>query len=463
MKMVQAALVISLGISSSLGSVCTARAGDDAFRAWASSALVPLSTVKPGAPWDDLAPLGKMIGDARIVALSEGVHAGAEPLDFRNRVFQYLVREKGFTAIAIESGIVEGRTVHDYVRDGRGELPEVLAQGLTWTFDKLPQNEALVRWIREYNADAGHTKKINFYGFDVPGSPGNPAANRGTETALTEVLKYVSRVDSEAGAAFHARLDALLPSVKFDPRSAEKPGYPKLTQAERDTVSAGIADLVTLLERREAPYIAASSAADYQWAHRAAIGARQIDGWLRQIPLNWKASDSLAAFFAAATDVRDRGQADNIDWVMKQEGASGKLLVFASRYHLSAVPLRTSRKPDQAGPWQEVAGTYLRRRYGSQFVNVGNLILEGSLGCAGFWMDLQRAGKGSIDGIAGELGKPLFLLDTRAAPESAAGWLAREHQFGEAQTITAQAGRAYDIFFYMDRVSAACSRGSSAP
>jgi len=50
--------------------------------------------------------------------LSEGVHGAAEPLEFRNRVLQYLVEAKAFTAIAIESGIVESRTVHDYVRGG---------------------------------------------------------------------------------------------------------------------------------------------------------------------------------------------------------------------------------------------------------------------------------------------------------------------------------------------------------
>ena len=56
-----------------------------------------------------------MIGDKPLVALSEGIHFAAEPLEFRNRVLQYPVERKGFTAIAIESGVVEGRVVYDYV------------------------------------------------------------------------------------------------------------------------------------------------------------------------------------------------------------------------------------------------------------------------------------------------------------------------------------------------------------
>ena len=60
---------------------------------WARSSLSPLSTVEPGAPWSDLDPLLRMIGDASLVATSEAVHMGAEPLEFRNRLFQYLVEK----------------------------------------------------------------------------------------------------------------------------------------------------------------------------------------------------------------------------------------------------------------------------------------------------------------------------------------------------------------------------------
>ncbi|MEO8452513.1 MAG: erythromycin esterase family protein [Gemmatimonadota bacterium] len=226
--------------------------GRDAFLSWAKRALSPLAGVAPSPSRTDLAALGRMIGNASIVALSEGVHAGAEPLEFRNRVLQYLVERLGFTAIAIESGIVEGRTVHDYVLGGPGDLAAVLAKGISWTFDRLPQNEDLVRWIRDYNADPKHTRKVHFYGFDIPGSPGNPMANRGLRTGLDEALLYLGTVDATAAADFHARLDRLLPNVSLDPRSADGPQYSRLSQPERDQMTAAIADLVALYERREA-------------------------------------------------------------------------------------------------------------------------------------------------------------------------------------------------------------------
>src|SRR6476619_1818927 len=127
-----------------VGLAAQSDAGRDAFVNWAGKSLKPLNTVAPSPSTADLAPIKAMIGNATVVAISEGVHAGAEPLEFRNRLFQYLVQEMGFTAIAIESGISESRQVHDYVLGGSGELKDVLTRGLTWTFDRLPQNAALV-------------------------------------------------------------------------------------------------------------------------------------------------------------------------------------------------------------------------------------------------------------------------------------------------------------------------------
>ena len=397
-----------------------------------------------------------MIGTASIVAVTEGVHDAAEPLAFRNRVFQYLVEHQGFTAIAIESGITEGRVAHDYVRGGTGGLATALARGISWTFDKLPQNEALIRWIRDYNADPTHLRKINFYGFDVPGSPGNPDANRGMRTALDEVLSYLDRVDTATARAFHSRLDSYLPDIQIDPRARGAARYLRLSQAERDAVTAAIADLVAAFEAREAEYEAAASATDYQWAYRSALGARSADIWLRQIPIGWLPSAGWA-FLAKAINVRDRAQADNLGWILDQEGPDGKVLVFAGRYHLSTAPVKTSRSAPGVG--DPVAGTYLRRRFGSRLVNIGNLIGKGAFGCAGYNGPVDAATPESIDGVVGMLGQPMLLLDLRGAPTTVRSWLDREHDLGGGPDgLKVEVGKAFDILFYLDTVTPACPK-----
>jgi erythromycin esterase len=456
--MPRSSLGLALAGLLALARPATAQSGPDrdAFLRWAKGAIRPLRTVTMTGSDADLAPLARMIGTASVVAVSEGVHAGAEPLEFRNRLFRYLVEHLGFTAIAIESGLTEGRVVHDYVRDGRGDLPSVLARGLTWTFDRLPQNEALVRWLRQYNADPRHARKLDFFGFDVPGSPGNPAANRGMRTALDEVLAYLERVDPAAAAAFHSRLDSLLPDVRLDPANQDSRQYPRLSAAERDVLTGAVADLVALLERREARYTAASSPVDYQWAHRNVLGARAVDSWLRQIPIGWKPSAGMS-FFLEATDIRDRAQADNVGWILDRLGPGAKLLIFASRYHISTTPVKTSLAA--GGPGNAVAGTYLRRRLGSRLVTIGNLIGKGAFGCAGFSATIDPSPPESVDGTIGALGLPLALLDLRAAPPAARAWLDREQTLGGGRdAMRVVIGQAFDLVYYLDSVAPACPK-----
>jgi erythromycin esterase len=159
----------------------------------------------------DLKPLCKIIGNARIVMLGEGQHFAAEPLEFRNRLFRYLVEDLGFNAIALESGVTEGRLVHDYVLGSPGEIHAVLSQGLSWTFDLLPQNKELISWMRGYNADPKHLHKLEFFGYDVSGSPTVLQATRNADTALNEAIRYLQSVDTIEADAINARLRSVIP------------------------------------------------------------------------------------------------------------------------------------------------------------------------------------------------------------------------------------------------------------
>lgn len=439
--------------------------------------MVPLSAVeaRPHRQDLELEPLGKMVGSATVVALTEAVHGGTEPLKFRNRVLQYLVAEKGFTAIAIESGIVESRMVYEYVRGGEGDLAAVATDGISWTMDQLPENHTLIQWIREYNANSPCDRKVNFYGFDVPGSPGNPNVNRGVHTALTEILLYLARVDSVANTAFRARIDSFLPSIRFDfHRPADTPGYDRLCPADRDALTATVADLVALFERNEHKYAAASTYDDYEWAYRAAIGARQVDSWLRQVPVGWKPLSGPIThpfketeFLSVAADVRDRAQADNLKWIIQREG---KVLIFAHRYHLSMTPVNANWLGQSS---QQVMGTYLKRHFGGQLMTVGNLIGGGEIECAGrrccdgIKQTLGTAPAESLEMLAGELGVPLFLLDLRAAPASITDSLEQAHALGRGtlgqgyDVFEVPGGRAFDVLFYLDTVTPACCRKSA--
>ena len=81
---------------------------------WVHDHAIPLATSDPNAPFGDLAPIGRIVGDARIVSLGEGTHGTSEFFQMKHRLTKYLAQNKGFTVFAIEANMPEARRVNEY-------------------------------------------------------------------------------------------------------------------------------------------------------------------------------------------------------------------------------------------------------------------------------------------------------------------------------------------------------------
>jgi erythromycin esterase len=424
-----------------------------AFLQWAKKSLHPVSNANLDASTKDLRPIEKMIGDAKIVGLSEGIHGAAEPLIFRNRLFKHVVEHLGFNAITIESGIVESRVLNDYVTQGKGEFNAVLRQGFSNGFDTFRQNGELIRWMKEYNARLPpEAVKVQIFGLDVPGSPGNFDAARGPDTALQSVLEYLRAVDPEAAAQMQSRVEAFLPVLKGIN------GYGDLKEPERDTLTAAVADLVSLMERQRFAYVAKSSKVDFDWAERAAIGARQTDTWFRRMPVGWKLEDGLA-WTRYAMQVRDRAMADNLEWVRNRLGFRGRVLVFAAAGHLASTIVQ--------GPTQQFRefvplGAYIKDRFGSDFINILNLVVNGEINyCSANprrLIPLKPPPESAVETLFAAVNAPRYVLDLRRAPAGVSTWLqqSQDHWNGFAALQFATAG-AFDLVYYVTPVTSACT------
>jgi erythromycin esterase len=419
--------------------------GGKAFAKWARVNAHAIERVIPGGPDTDLEPLRAIIGQAPVVSFGEGLHGGAEPLDFRNRLFRFLVETMGFTAIAIETGITEGFDVNRWVLGGPGELAEVVARGFTAGFDRMPQNVELVRWMREYNA--AHRRKVEFYGMDVPGSPDD------MQRTLFVALDYLASRDAALAGSLRARIEDLVPKLKLDRRSDAPGQYTELGQAERDRLTATVADVVAALAIHENEYASATSDRDFALAHRAAVAAHQVDDYLRQLPIGWKPAEGyqgLAGTVASA----DRAKADNVDWIRRQLGPEGRVLLFAHRDHLAG-SMSTIRIPPQIPAWTlpPMVGMYLRRRYGKELVTIAHLfgneaIRRGEPG--------TRATAGTIEALLAELPHRFAVLDLHTAPPPVASWLATPHElFGVMPYNTTIPGEAWDAVFFTQEVGPA--------
>ncbi|MFI5531790.1 erythromycin esterase family protein [Kitasatospora sp. NPDC051853] len=97
----------------------------------------PLRTTDPTGGTADLRPFGRMVGDARVVALGEASHSSHEFFTLKHRVLRYLVEEKGFRAfhnshIALQSYVpaTYPRVQGDFLREQLGD--GYLSVGLTF-------------------------------------------------------------------------------------------------------------------------------------------------------------------------------------------------------------------------------------------------------------------------------------------------------------------------------------------
>lgn len=321
--------------------------------------IVPMQVDEPGSDRAHLAPLRAIIGGARVVALGEPALGMHEPLAFRNRLFEYLVEEQGFTAIAVESAFPESRRLAEYIAGGSGTAEEILTEVRSWWHEPLEENLQLVRWMRKRNADPGHKHPVRLYAIDL--SYTGAWGSRPTPLAVEMALGYLDRVDAGSSRALRSTFAPWLLRLA-------NPLAP-WTRSEHDAFTADIDDLVALLERERVTYLAAGSAADHEWACRAAIVAQQTDRMFRVAPSE-PPGEHVPPSAWRMVNARDAAMAENVLWALRQEGPTGRVLVITHNAHVQLAPTA-------GGPWDAYErrptsmGQYLRASLGKGLVVVG--------------------------------------------------------------------------------------------
>jgi len=166
----------------------------ESFVTWARKNAVPVSLASDVSKQPYLERLQKATVDARIVAIGEAQRRVEEFYQFRSRLFRSLVMNGGFTALAMETGFVEAMQLNDYVT-GRGPEPTDWQKWFTNGYGDEAALQSDLRWIRAYNREPTHMRKIHFYGIDLMVPYSSPL------TALTATFDYLDRVDTSFALA----------------------------------------------------------------------------------------------------------------------------------------------------------------------------------------------------------------------------------------------------------------------
>lgn len=389
---------------------------------WVRENAVPLTTVEPGAGFEDLQGLRPLLESTRVVALGEPLHGAHEPLALRNRLFEFLVEELGYTAIAVETGFTEAWAVDDYVL-GRTSDPSVAQRVFHHEPETWAENRQLIDWMREYNSRPSTTRPIRFYGFDLSGSRSYQIG--APRIAIDAALEYIDRVDAALANRFRKDLAPLLPRFNSD-------GYAKLEPAERNALTVTLSSLVMALRRERWALIAETGPSDYERAYREALVAQGVDAFLRATsatPPDWRSAS-----------VRDELMASHVEWILRREGEESRVFVFTHNLHVRVSPFWPSASPENDAVIS--MGQYLRPTLREELVVIGTTFGGGRDGDEKLY---ERADPASVDGLLGRIDVPLFGLKVRSTwiPEDVRAELGsfrrkrQNHQYGEVDVTTA--------------------------
>ena len=266
----------------------------------------------PLASDEDLDPLLELVGDARYVLLGEATHGTAEFYTWRAAITRRLVREKGFSFVAVEGDWPDCYRVNRWVKGLRdaGES----AEGVLGSFERWPtwmwanrEVVALVEWLRAHNDPLPPERQVGFYGLDV----------YSLWDSMGAVVKYLEELDPEAARA------ARRAYACFDPYYEDVQEYARATAIVPTTCEdEAVAMLRTL--RAKAPEYREDGRDAYFDAEQNALVARNAELYYRTMvrggPTSW--------------NVRDHHMVETLDRLMAHHGPRAKAIVWEHNTHI---------------------------------------------------------------------------------------------------------------------------------
>lgn len=314
----------------------------------------------------DLDPLMERIGGARFVLLGEASHGTSEFYTWRTRITQRLIREKGFSFIAVEGDWPDCYRVNRYVKgyDGAGSTAyEVLNAFTRWPTWMWANREVvhLAEWLRGHNEPLAPDQRVGFYGLDV----------YSLWDSMDAVVGYLKEADPRLVPA------ALRAYACFEPYGRDEHRYARASAFVPAPCEDEVVSVLASLRRRAAALPEDGEARfDAEQNALVAVNAeRYYRAMIRADTESW--------------NVRDTHMADTLDRLMthhREQVDVPKAVVWAHNTHVG-----DAGATDMAAEGMTNLGQLVRERHERQgVVLVGFAAHHGTVIAADAWGDPMR-------------------------------------------------------------------------
>jgi erythromycin esterase-like protein len=347
----------------------------------------------------DFDPLMGLVGDARLVLLGEASHGTHEFYRERAEITKRLIREKGFTAVAVEADWPDAYRVNCYIRGaGSDHDAEESLRGFerfpTWMWRNAEMLE-FVGWLRAHNESLSGSAGVGFYGLDL----------YSLQASMGEVLTYLEKVDPEAARRARVRYAC------FDQFGEDTQAYGQAaTWGITKSCEEEVVHQLLELRRQAAVYARRDgrvAADEFFYAEQNARLVKNAEQYYR----------SMFHGRVSSWNLRDRHMAETLEALMAHLDRSPggpKIVVWAHNSHLG-----DARATDMGRRGELNVGQLVREKHGRDSVLIGFTTHHGTVTAASDWGGAAERKRvrpglpGSFEALFHEVDTPRFLLPLR--------------------------------------------------
>src|SRR6267143_4708274 len=314
----------------------------------------------------DYDPLLKLVHEARLCLLGEATHGTHEFYRERAEITKRLIKEKGFTAVAVEADWPDAFRVNRYVR-GLGDDQD--ANEALGGFQRFPtwmwRNTVVVdfvEWLREYNASLPpNASRVGFYGLDL----------YSLYTSIESVLGYLAKVDPEAAKRARYRYSCFEHFAEDTQAYGYAANFGITESCEKEVI-----DQLVELRRRAADYASRDGRVAQDEFFFAEQNARLILNAERYYR-------SMFRGRVESWNLRDSHMAETLDALvthLNAQGQQAKVAVWEHNSHLG-----DARATYMADYGELNVGQLVRQKYGDETILIGFTTFRGTVTAASDW------------------------------------------------------------------------------